>query len=233
MENQLNFGTLKKQNFLLKITIFCLILFTLVSAFTNRKAGINNFDEITVKKLSLVDSTGKKRMIMTTDFAKAPWGGQEVKRNVPPGMAGMIYLDTNGDEVGGLAFGGSDKGKVALSTLDYTGMPLEAIGYSRVQTEKYTSAGFVVMDNPRIDSTWNAEKFLEENKSGQKDGAQIKLLQKQMVSRVELGVVNHDARLILKDNKGKDRIILGVNDNNEAVIKILDEDGNVIQKFPE
>lgn len=231
MKNQLNIGTIKKQNTLLKIIVFCLTAFISISAFTSREASINNFDEITVKKLLLVDSAGNKRMIMTTDFAKAPWGGQEMKRNVPPEMAGMIYLDTNGDEIGGLAFGGGDKSKVALSSFDYSGMPLEAIGYKRYQTEEATGAEFVVMDNPRMDSTFIAQKFIEEVNAGEK-GVQTKKLQQQMISRVGLGVENHNARLILKDDKGNNRIILEVNDKNDAVFKILDGNGNVIQEFP-
>ena len=93
------------------------------------------------------------------------------------------------------------------------------------------------MDSPRKDSDFDINKFVEDHKSGKlKDGEvteQVKLLQEQMVSRVNLGVENHNAALVLMDQKGNQRIVLEVNDKNEAIFKIMDENGKVVQQFPD
>ncbi len=233
-----NYTAIKQQNRLLKGVLAVVGMFSLlliISAFKGSSNNIKHFDEIVVKKLTMIDSLGTERIRMTTDLSTGPFAGSEIKRNVPPNMAAIIFMGQNGDEVGGIGYGGSKEMTFALNGLDYTGMPLEAIGYNRIQTPETSAAQFVVMDGPRKDSGFNSEKFIEETKnldytSGQL-GEQMKILQSQMVSRVNLGVENHNAALTLYDSKQNARIILKVDDNDEAVFQILDEKGNVVHKY--
>lgn len=238
MNKQLNTTVLEKRVkfltiFVISLTIF--IILTVVSVFA--KIGSENFDAIVVKKLILVDSTGTKRIEMTTDLSRAPFAGEELERNVPPNMAAIIFMNPDGDEVGGIGFGGDENTKFALNGLDYAGIPLEAIGFNRVQTAKTSSAQLVVMDNPRKDSGFDAQKFVKEFNTGDwkdgKKGEQLKIFQEQMVPRVNLGVENHNASLVLMDKQGNKRIVLEVNEKNEAIFKILDEKGNIVQEFPQ
>jgi len=216
---------LKYLNFLLTCIVVCLIAISSKSSVENS----GNFGDIVVRKLTLVDSLGTKRFELTTDLAKAHFAGEKIERNVPPNMAGMVFLNPDGDEVGGIAFGGEDDGCVGLSVIDYSGIPLEAIGIRRIQTPDMTSAQFIVMDNPRADIEFDVDAYMKELKS-EEDGPQIKALQSQMIPRIGLGVENHTAGLTIADQEGRNRIIIEVKDNR-LVFKILDENGDVVYDY--
>ncbi|MFC5046109.1 hypothetical protein ACFSTE_04925 [Aquimarina hainanensis] len=238
MNTHSNYDAIKQQNRLLKsvvtiIGIFSIIL--IISAFKSSGTNVQHFDEIVVKKLTMIDSLGTERIRMTTDLTTAPFGGEEIERNVPPNMAAIIFIGPDGDEVGGIGYGGTKEMSFALNSLDYTGVPLEAIGYNRIQTPETSAAHFVVLDSPRKDAGFDKKKFLEEARNSKintnEPGEQLKILQSQMVSRVNLGVENHNAALTLYDSKQNARIILKVDDNDEAVFQILDEKGNVVHQY--
>ncbi|CAM1370783.1 hypothetical protein [Tenacibaculum xiamenense] len=238
MNTDSNYSAIKQQNRLLKgvlAAVGTLSLTLVISAFKSSTSNVKHFDEIVVKKFTMIDSLGTERIRMTTDLSTGPFGGEEIKRNMPPNMAAIIFMGQTGDEVGGIGYGGTKEQTFALNGLDYTDIPLEAIGYHRFQTPDGSVAKFVVADGPRKDSGFDKKKFIEETKSldykNGKLGEQMKILQSQMVSRVNLGVENHNAALTLYDSKQNARIILKVDDNDEAIFEILDAKGNVVHKY--
>src|SRR5262249_42931922 len=91
---------------------------------------VAKFDEITAGRINIAGPDGINRIILSYTMPQGPFQGEMLTRNVPPGMAGIIYCAPNGDEVGGIGVSGTEKGGHALVTLDYRNTPLEAIGFA-------------------------------------------------------------------------------------------------------
>lgn len=226
--------SLKNQIKNLKLTVGATLLGIcafFIFSFSATNSEKKYFEELTVGTLNIAGPDSLKRMILTHQIGDAPFNGEKLKRNVPPTMAGMIYLNPNGDEIGGVGWAGNESSTFALNALDYTGLPLEAIGFNRIQNENTQSAQLVVMDNPRREVKMNIDKFVEEVNT-ENYGEEVKKMQEQMVNRVTLGVENHIASLLMSDKSGNPRIKLIVDDNNEAKIIILDEKGNQVTSLP-
>lgn len=233
METQIQ--ELKKQvkNLKLMIGAFALIISTLfLFAFKSNFSKSARFDDLTVGTLNIAGPDSVKRMILTYKVGDAPWNGKKVKRNVPPNMAGILFLNPDGNEVGGRGWTGNENSSFAISSIDYSGIPLEAIGFNRIQDKNTQSAEFIVMDNPRRDIEMDMDQLIEEINT-ESPGKEVEKLTSQMVDRVKLGVKDHSASLLLSDQNGKPRIKLVVDQNNEAKIIILDESGNQILSLPE
>lgn len=211
--------------------VIAVIILFFIFSFQSTPDNNKKFKELTVEKLNIASPEGTKRMILTHKIGAAPFNGKKLERNVPPTMAGMIYLNPNGDEIGGVGWAGNESRTFALNALDYTGTPMEAIGFNRIQNEDTQSAQLVVMDNPRRDIEIDKDKLVEEINS-QNYGEALKKLQKQMVNRVTLGVENHNASLLMSDKSGNPRIKLMVDDNGKAKISVLDEEGNEVASLP-
>jgi hypothetical protein len=185
---------------------------------------VAKFDEITAGRVNIAGPDGINRIILSYTMPQGPFQGEMLTRNVPPGMAGIIYCAPNGDEVGGIGVSGTEKGGHALITLDYRNTPLEAIGLATHYGAQGQGAGLVVMDSPT--GTVDVKKLKVA------DEAEIKRLQAMMVDRVTLGVDGHKAALVFKDRNGKDRIVIGVDENNTPEVKVLDENGKEVGRLP-
>lgn len=224
---------LKKQINQLKIGLASLaIMIVGILSFSFTKNQNTVFDELTVGKLKVAGKNNIPRLILTHEIGTAKFDGVELPRMAPPKAAGIIYLDPKGNEVGGIGWGGEGNETFAVNKLDYTGTPIEAIGLRRIQSEGLNQAQLVIEDHPKEDIEIDAGKLADEIRT-ENYGSEVVKLQRQMVNRVTLGVENHNAELKIKDNMGRDRIVLSVDELNEPVIKILDEEGKVISKFPE
>lgn len=182
------------------------------------------FDEITVGRLNIAGPDGINRLVFSHTMPQAPFQGEMLQRTVPPGTAGMIYCAPNGDEVGGIGASGDDKAGHALITLDYRNTPLEAIGMVTRYGPDGQSATLVIMDNPT--GTVDIKKIKAN------DPTEIERLQSMMVNRISLGVEQHNASLAIRDRNGKARIVLGVDADNNAEIKLLDESGKEVGRLP-
>jgi hypothetical protein len=185
---------------------------------------VAKFDEITAGRINIAGPDGVNRIILSYKMPQGPFQGEMLTRNVPPGMAGIIYCAPNGDEVGGIGVSGTEKGGHALITLDYRNTPLEAIGFATHYGSQGQSAGLTVMDSPT--GTVDVKKLKTA------DEAEIKRLQAMMVERVTLGVDGHAAALVFKDRNGKDRIVIGVDESNTPEVKVLDENGKEVGRLP-
>lgn len=194
------------------------------------KRVIQSFDEINVGRVNIVAPDGKRRLILSHEAMSAPVGGKELKRSVPPGFAAIVFCNPNGDEVGGIGFGGTEKDSRSLIGLDYTGVPLEAIGFSRRKAGDKESASFVVADTPRRERI-DMPKLFDELHSA-KPGPQVKELQEQMVTRIDMGVENRDAALRLYDRHGRPRVVIQVDAKDRPRIEVLDEKGKAVARLP-
>jgi hypothetical protein len=71
---------------------------------------VAKLDELTVGRINIAGPDGINRIILSYTMPQGPFQGEMLTRNVPPGMAGIIYCAPNGDEVGGIGVSGTEKG---------------------------------------------------------------------------------------------------------------------------
>jgi hypothetical protein len=167
-------------------------------------------DEITVQRINIVEPDGTPRMIIS-NHAKLPGvlvHGKEKPLDRP--QAGLIFLNDEGTEVGGLIFGGrKDKdGKVhdsggSLSFDRYeANQVVQLLG---VDDSEDRLAGLVVSDSPT--------------------GTDVR-------RRVWLGRGDDGAAtLALRDGEGRKRIVMSVAEDGTSRISVLDADGKTIKEL--
>lgn len=141
---------------------FCLLILVLFGfTYFYKTSKSNKLSELTVEKLTLIDQNGTERVQLTSDLSSAPFAGERLTRNMLPGTAGIIFMGPNGDEVGGIGFSGDEKTSFSVNAMDYSSIPLEAIGFKKLQSEDFNIAGLTIVDNPRKNSGFDIPKFLE------------------------------------------------------------------------
>lgn len=167
-------------------------------------------DEITVQRINIVEPDGTPRLIIS-NHAKLPGvlvRGKEKPLDRP--QAGLIFLNDEGSEIGGLIFGGNkgEDGKVhnsggALSFDRYeANQVVQLIG---VDDAENSLAGLAVTDSP--------------------SGTDVR-------RRVWLGRSDDgSASLALRDGNGNKRIVMSVAADGKSQISVLDAKGNTVKEL--
>src|SRR5579862_4678596 len=67
-----------------------------------------DFDQITARRINVVEPDGTPRLVIAdkAEFPGAYFKGKDIPRSDRAGYAGMIFMDDEGTENGGLIFGG-------------------------------------------------------------------------------------------------------------------------------
>jgi hypothetical protein len=203
-----------------------------VQATTGRKTVA--FDEIDVQRINVREPDGTLRMVISNTSA-AP--GVMVKgkeyRHPTRNEAGIIFMNDEGTENGGLIFGGSRKaGKVSggghLSFDQYE--QDQVISLDQGEDDGVRHATLTFNDMPDTPIPWN---LLERYQTAAAQ-AELKKLQESGglgVQRVVLGkTVERNSVLELKDAKGRPRLVLKVVPDGGATIEFLDESGKVVRR---
>ena len=221
-------------------TISSLVLvFLAVSAF--RQAGPTRMDELTAQRVNIVDADGTLRLVLAGKDRMHPGvlDGKVIDRPRP--VAGLIFFNDQGDEVGGLTVTGQERDGVrranALLAFDQLKQDQTiAIAYSEANGQR--STGLTVWDRPDvrlselIDRLNAAQKIAD---ATARDEA-IKAARASMPPsprRVFVGKnTDRSAAIMLADAAGKPRINLQVDADGQARIEFLDAEGKVIQRLP-
>src|SRR5687767_15869221 len=87
---------------------FCLAAFLSVTAFTQQNST-QRIDELTVQRLNVVDANGTLRFVLSNKDRMHPGVMDGVTINRPRPVAGMLFFNDEGDEVGGLTVSGQAK----------------------------------------------------------------------------------------------------------------------------
>src|SRR5688572_9935610 len=131
---------------------FCLVAFLSVTAFTEQSAT-QRIDELTVQRLNVVDANGTLRFVLSNKDRMHPGVMDGVTIQRPRPVAGMLFFNDEGDEVGGLTYTGR---ATATSRRANAGIMFDqlnqdqTIGISYSETDGRRTAGFNVWD--RADS---------------------------------------------------------------------------------
>jgi hypothetical protein len=167
-------------------------------------------DEITVQRINIVEPDGTPRLIIS-NHARLPGvlvHGKEKPLDRP--QAGLVFLNDEGSEIGGLIFGGrKDKdGKVRDSGSSLSFDRYEAnqvVQLLGVDDSEDRLAGLVVSDSP--------------------SGNDVR-------RRIWLGRGDDGAAsLALLDGAGHKRIVMKVAENGESRISVLDATGKTVKEL--
>jgi hypothetical protein len=188
----------------------CLV--TLVLASWQERTKPAEFDQLTAKRIDVVDERGQRRIVLacTERFPLPVLKGKEWPRSIAP--AGMVFYKADGDECGGLAMAEVGGARRNMLILDYASS--EAIGIGMLETEEGTySAGLSIVERLPPDS----------------DIAQVGTSGPERV-----GVSNDagSAQIRLSDARGRVRIRISVEEGGEGGIELLDESGAVVERWP-
>ena len=181
----------------LKLQVICLAAM-LAILLLGAAASIQKFDELNVERLNIVDANGKPRMVLANAerFPLPVLKGKSFKRAISP--AGIVFYNAAGDEVGGLALTDMEAGRLSALVFDYESM--DAMGLvTRISPDgKDATAGLVINSRPAGSDS---------------------------VRRIELQNHNDVAELVMMDTKGRPRMRIYVDRNDQPAIEMLDEKG--------
>jgi hypothetical protein len=220
-----------------------------VLAATNKPV---TFDQITVHRINVVEPNGKTRLVIA-DNAEFPGGffyGKETSRPSRAGTAGMLFMNDEGTENGGLIFGGYKKPDGSFYSYGHLSFDEyeqdQALSEDMQQDGAERSSAYEVSDNgtglitPEALDAFNKVQAMPTDTPGQQAAAKKakeELFQKypiKLTHRAYLGrEPDRSSSLHLKDAQGHDRILLRVTAEGTPTMQFLDANGKVIQQWPQ
>jgi hypothetical protein len=192
--------------------------------------------------LALVLANSQRPAVATLD-GQVIMANQEAERRYPT----MIFFDGKGDEVGGMLFttGGTPEAPTASRQLTLDGWKQDqTVVLLHHQSARGSQSGLSVHDRPARHMFDNmADLGLQPGASRPQFEQALMALpeaerQQRMaelfgVHRLFIGSNWQDVAVLqLNDGKGRPRIILGVPEDGEPFIRMLDENGQVVMTLP-
>ena len=126
---------------------FSILALLSVTAFT-QSSPTQRIDELTVQRLNVVDANGTLRFVLSNKDRMHPGVMDGVTINRPRPVAGMLFFNDEGDEVGGLTFTGTDdNGRRANAGLMFDQLKQDqTIGITYSEGNGQRQAGLQVWD---------------------------------------------------------------------------------------
>jgi hypothetical protein len=210
-----------------------------VAAF--RQAPPKNLGEITVERINVVDANGTLRMVIADKERMHPGVMDGVMIDRPRPVAGMIFFNDQGDEVGGLTYTGQEQNGVRRADAGLMFDQLQqdqTIGFSYSESNGRRTAGFQVWD--RADShlsdliaKLNDVHKIQDPAERASATAAIRASAPPGPHRVFVGKnADRAATVVLSDASGKPRLTLTVDVAGNPRIEFLDETGKVVARLP-
>ena len=206
-----------------------------------RQAAPQKFEHITVQRLDVVDANGTLRMVISNKDRMHPGqlDGKVIDRPRP--VAGMLFFNEAGDEVGGLTYTGREVNGVRQAN---AGIMFDqykqdqTIGFTYSEGGGRRSAGFQVWDRPdtglgELIDKLNAANKIEDRAERDKALAAIRAAAPPAPRRVFVGKNGERAAMVsLADANGKPRLTLTVDAAGNPRIEFLDDAGKVVSRLP-
>jgi hypothetical protein len=204
------------------------------------------FAEIDVERVNIVEADGRPALVIAnTQRIPGPVvAGKELPKELSAGRtgsAGLIFIDAQGNEVGGLVYGARVKPDGTYSagsgfTFDQHNQD-QVVGLEYDDDGARRTYGVGVWDRPTkvsIAEMLDAAKGASDRESRHR---RFEELLKQRgdtpgARRVFLGSQDRTAALKLSDAAGRERIRLSVDSANAARLEFLDESGAVVYALP-
>jgi hypothetical protein len=202
---------------ILAIGVWSLLLrsyLPMASAATPESAAARSatYDTLTVQRINVVDPDGKLRLVIA-DSARMPGAilhGKTYPRSID-NAAGLLFLDTKGDETGGVASARLQNDDVTNFSFDCTYQITDCIRMWKEES----------IDGARLRESFDI--FDRRPYTGRVESSQG-------VRRITLGNENQNAQLLISDPQGRPRIRIGVDKAGEPSIVMLSPDGKEIYR---
>ena len=219
-----------------------LAMIVLAAAAFRQTGKPQNLGEINVERINVVDASGTLRMVIANKDRMHPGvlDGKTIDRPRP--VAGMIFFNDEGDEVGGLTYTGQDRNGVRSANAGLMFDQLkqdQTIGFSYSEGNGRRTAGFQVWDRPEtrlselIDQLNTANKITDRAERD-KALAAIRAAAPPAPRRLFIGKNADRASVVaLADAQGRTRLTLTVDPTGNPRVEILDEAGKVVARLPE
>jgi hypothetical protein len=200
-----------------------------------------SFDEITVGRINIVEPDGTKRIILSNkaqfpgDFMQGKEGARPDRR----AFAGMLFINEEGTENGGLI----QKGSIGTDGKISSGLSLtfdrfrqdQALQLLNNDSATHQTTGIGINDVPyfAVSAIDDYKRFREEGgklPEGERQAYWKKLADDGRLNQNRIWLGNtrdKGSALQLKDAKGRTRMLLLVTADGKAEIQMLDEQGKV------
>lgn len=186
-----------------------LITLALLLLLYSFKTANETFEELTVKRINIVDENGTARMVISNQERMEPpiIMGKKYERSLNP--AGIIFYDENGNECGGIAISKTQDNSTYALAFDYSNA--DAIGLFSQQNSNSNAyrSGLTIKDK-------HASGKIGKN-----------------TNRINLMTDEGNSSLVINGPDEKPRITLSVDSNGNPSFQIIDNAGNVIKEINE
>ena len=159
---------------------------------------MSNNPEIHTPRVNITGPEGNARIRIGSALPDPVINGESMKRDVV--VSGIQINDSNGNEIGGM--GVIDGTRIGILALDY-GFN-EAVGMWSADTAEEKSAGLYVCDSVGFANGKHERPY----------------------KRIVIAVNEDLPSLVFMGKNGKPRLVIGLDENDNPVIDILDADGN-------
>lgn len=206
-----------------------------------RQAGTRNLGEITVERLNVVDANGTLRMVISNQDRMHPGVMDGVTIDRPRPVAGMLFFNDQGDEVGGLTYTGRKNGdeRTASGSLTFDQLKQDqTIGFRYVEADGRRTAALEVWDRSDAPLSDLIRKLNDANRidDASRRTAAIQKARSEAPPaprRVFVGKNADRAAVVsLADASGNPRLNLVVEASGDARIEFLDASGKVLTRLP-
>lgn len=205
----------------------------------------NEFDEINVRRINIVEPDGKPRVVISSK-ALMPglyWGGKEYKHHTR-NDGGFLFFNDDGDEVGGMTFSNRKQGENYAAS---TGLLFDqykqdqTVGLLYNEANGQRVAGLRVWDRPseplfpiiELSDKAAKAKTPEEKAAIQQQMKEVASKMGHAGERFFAGKEKSDTLVRLADANGKPRLVLRVDEKGEPAVEFLDETGKVTKRITE
>ena len=219
-----------------------MVMIVLATAAFRQPVPSQKFGEITVERLNVVDADGTLRLVIANKDRMHPgqMDGKAIDRPRP--VAGLLFFNEAGDEVGGLTFTGREVNGVRQAN---AGIMFDqykqdqTIGFSHSEGNGRRTAGFQVWDRSdaplgELIDKLNAANKIADRAERDKAIAAIRAGAPPAPRRVFVGKNADKASIVsLADGDGKPRLTLTVDAAGNPRIEFLDAAGKIVSRLPE
>ena len=217
------------------------LILVVLSTAAFRQATTATFDELTVGRINVVDGNGALRLVISNKERMHPgmMDGKLIDRPRP--VAGMLFFNEEGDEVGGLTFTGrkvDGRGRANAGIMFDQFKQDQTIGLSYSENDGRRTAGLQVWDRPDTNLGDLIERLNTANKmtdpaAREKAIAAARASAGSAPRRLFAGKLpDRSATVALSDTNGRPRLTLTVDADGNPRIELLDADGKVTSRIP-
>ena len=226
----------------LYVVVSSLALVFLTSAALRQAGKPQNLGEITVERINVVDAYGTLRLVIANKDRMHPGVMDGTVIDRPRPVAGLLFFNDEGDEVGGLTITGQvrDGARRASAGLMFDQLKQDqTIGLTYSEGNGQRTAGLQVWDRSDRPLSELIEQLNAANRIA--DPAEREAAIKKVRDAAPAGprrvfvgkAADRSANISLADANGKPRLTLTVDATGSPRIEFLDENGKIVERMPQ